>query len=125
MIQMNLKNFFNFDSAETKTFPGGIHPNDAKEATNKKEIINLDAPDVLVFPMSQHIGAPAVPCVKPGDEVKAGQLIGEASGFVSANIHSSVSGKVIAVEPRLHSSGTKVNSVIIENCTIFVSKIRL
>lgn len=112
---MNLKEFFKIKSGEIKTFPGGIHPDDAKEQTNKKEIINLDAPDILVFPLSQHIGAPAQPCVKVDDEVKAGQKIGEASGFVSANIHSSVSGKVIAIEPKLHSNGTLVNSVIIEN----------
>lgn len=112
---MDIKKLFGFGSSDIKTFPGGAHPNDAKEATNKKDIINLEAPDVLVFPLSQHIGAPALPCVKPGDLVKVGQLIGEASGFVSANVHSSVSGKVIAVEPRLCSAGTTVNSVIIEN----------
>lgn len=114
-MKMDIKKIFGFGSSDAKTFSGGVHPNDSKDATNKKDIINLDAPDVLVFPLSQHIGAPAAACVKPGDLVKAGQLIGEASGFVSANVHSSVSGKVIAVEPRLCSAGTMVNSVIIEN----------
>ena len=113
---MGLKKFFNIKSGESfATFKGGIHPDDAKCATNTKEIINLEAPDELVFPLSQHIGAPAVPCVNVGEEVYLGQKIAEASGFVSANVHSSVSGKVIAIEPRPHSSGILVNSIVIEN----------
>ena len=98
-----------------KTFEGGIHPDDAKLYTNKKEIINLDAPSVLVYPLSQHIGSPATPCVNVGDEVRMGQKIAEASGFVSANIHSSVSGKVVAIEPRKHPNGLMINSIVIEN----------
>ncbi len=97
------------------TFKGGIHPNDMKDSTCKKPIIELEAPKTLVFPMQQHIGAPAVPTVKVGDRVLMGQLIGEAGGFVSANIHSSVSGTVTAVEPRLHPSGREVLSVVVEN----------
>lgn len=113
---MNLKNIFKFSSRDAmSTFSGGIHPDDAKEFTNKKEIINLDAPDILTFPLSQHIGAPATPCVSIGEEVKVGQKIAEASGYVSANIHSSVSGKIIAIESRLHSSGVMINSIVIEN----------
>ena len=69
----------------------------------------------LVFPMSQHIGAPATPVVAVGDTVKMGQIIGEASGFISANIISSVSGEVKAVEPRLLSSGAKATCVVIAN----------
>ncbi len=65
--------------------------------------------------MSQHIGAPCKPCVAVGDRVLLGQLIGEPGGFVSSPIHASVSGKVVAVEPRPHLSGTKVMSVVIEN----------
>ena len=97
------------------TFKGGIHPNDMKHLTCEKPIKELDAPDILTFPLSQHIGAPAVPCVKVGDMVNMGQKIAEALAAFSANIHSSVSGKVIAIEERLHPNGTEVQSIIIEN----------
>ena len=98
-----------------KTFHGGIHPGDHKEATNKKEIVNLTPPSELIFPLSQHIGAPAKPCVNIGDTVCIGQKIAEADGFVSANIHSSVSGKVKAIEKRLHPNGLPTMSIVIEN----------
>ncbi len=65
--------------------------------------------------MSQHLGAPATPVVAVGDTVKVGQKIGEASGFVSANIHASVSGTVIAVEPRATAGGAMATAVVIEN----------
>lgn len=100
---------------EIYTFSGGIHPKDMKEATEKKPIMEISAPDELVFPLSQHIGAPSVPCVEVGDKVLVGQKIAQADGFVSANIHSSVSGTVKAIEPRLHPMGAMVNSIIIEN----------
>lgn len=76
------------------TFRGGIHVPHAKEATEKLPIVTCPAPERIFLSMRQHIGAPAQPVVKVGDEVKVGQLIGQAGGFVSANIHSSVSGKV-------------------------------
>lgn len=98
-----------------KTFHGGIHPGDHKEATNKKEIVNLTPPYELIFPLSQHIGAPAKPCVNIGDTVCIGQKIAEADGFVSANIHSSVSGTVKAIEKRLHPNGLPTMSIVIEN----------
>ena len=69
----------------------------------------------MVYPLSQHIGAPAVPVVAKGDYVLAGQLIAEAGGFVSANIHSSVPGTVKAIEPRTLATGGKCNSIVIEN----------
>jgi len=97
------------------TFSGGIHPDDMKEATNKKPIVDLPPSDEMVFPLSQHLGAPAVPCVGIGDRVLMGQKIAEAGGFVSANIHSSVSGTVVAIEQRMHHSGVKMNSIVIEN----------
>lgn len=65
--------------------------------------------------MSLHIGAPCTPVVKVGDEVKVGQKIGDATASLSAPIHASVSGKVVAVEPRIHANGSKVMSVVIEN----------
>lgn len=98
-----------------KTFHGGVHPDGKKTATCHKPIVNLDPPDELIFPLSQHIGAPATPCVKVGDSVLMGQKIAEAGGFVSANIHSSVSGTVKAIEKRLHPNGTMVDCIIIEN----------
>ncbi len=97
------------------TFKGGIHPDDSKEATCKKPIIDLTPSEEMVFPLQQHIGAPAVPCVQVGDRVLMGQKIAEAGGFVSAHIHSSVSGEVVAIEPRMHHSGIKVNSIVIKN----------
>ena len=98
-----------------KTFHGGIHPGDHKEATNKKEIVNLTPPSELIFPLSQHIGTPAKPCVNIGDTVCMGQKIAESDGFVSANIHSSVSGTVKAIEKRLHPNGLPTMSIVIEN----------
>ena len=95
------------------TFKGGAHPYEGKELSMDSPIREMDAKEELVFPMSQHIGAPATPVVAVGDTVKMGQIIGEASGFISANIVSSVSGEVKVVEPRLLSSdrkSTRLNS---------------
>ena len=96
-------------------FFGGIHPNDKKAATNKKPIEKLPPPARVVIPMSMHIGAPCSPCVAVGDMVTVGQRVGEPAAFVSAPVHASVSGKVVAVEPRIHFSGVPVMSVVIEN----------
>lgn len=97
------------------TFSGGIHPWDGKELSKDKPIVRLFPKSEMVFPMAQHIGAPAAPIVAAGEQVLVGQCIGEAAGFVSANIISSVSGTVKAVEPRQTVSGTKVLSVVIDN----------
>ena len=97
------------------TFRGGAHPYEGKELSMDHPIQKIMPKDILVFPMSQHIGAPATPVVAVGDAVKMGQKIGEAGGFISANIISSVSGTVKAVEPRLLSSGSKSVCVVIEN----------
>lgn len=97
------------------TFLGGIHPYDGKELSMNKETTVLMPQGDLIFPMSQHIGAPAKPVVAKGDTVLVGQTIGEATGFVSANVISSVSGTVKAVEPRLTVSGQKVEAIVIEN----------
>lgn len=94
---------------------GGVHPFEGKELSEDKPVQVLMPKGELVFPMSQHIGAPANPVVKKGDKVLMGQKIGEAGGFVSANIISSVSGTVKAVEPRRVANGSMSNSVIIEN----------
>ena len=97
------------------TFRGGTHPYEGKELSMSTPIEVMEPGEELVFSMSQHIGAPATPVVAVGDTVKMGQLIGEASGFISANIVSSVSGEVKAVEPRLLSSGAKATCVVIAN----------
>ncbi len=97
------------------TFKGGAHPYEGKELSMHSPIRTIEPKEELVFPMNQHIGAPATPVVAAGDTVKMGQIIGEASGFISANVVSSVSGEVKAVEPRLLSSGEKAACVVIAN----------
>jgi electron transport complex protein RnfC len=99
----------------TLTFKGGTHPPHSKKATESLSIERANEPKVVVIPMQQHIGAPCDPIVQVGDEVKVGQKIGEAKGFVSVPVHSSVSGKVVAVEPRLYSGGMAVQCVVIES----------
>lgn len=81
-----------------KTFKiGGVHPPENKlSAAGKIQVLPI--PEKVIIPLGQHIGAPATPIVQKGDKVKTGQLIAQASGFVSANIHSSVSGTVSAID---------------------------
>jgi electron transport complex protein RnfC len=81
-------------TTKIKTFPqGGVHPDD-KKFSDSKPIVDLPIPKTVYIPYSQHIGAPAVPVVLPGEKVRVGQLIAARKGFVSANVHSSVSGTV-------------------------------
>lgn len=97
-----------------KTFAkGGIHPPENKFSAGKK-IKVLPPPTMVTIPIAQHIGVPASPVVKKGDQVKVGQPIAKGEGFVSAFIHSSVSGKVLKVEPAMDVSGYKKMSVIIQ-----------
>ena len=91
------------------TFKGGIHPNDGKYLTEDKEIVSILPKGDLVYPLSQHIGAPATAIVAKGDKVLKGQKIAEAGGFVSAPIYASVSGTVKAIEPRFNPTGSKVD----------------
>ena len=98
-----------------KTFKGGVHPYEGKELSKDRPIEVYMPKGELVFPMAQHIGAPAKPLVKVGDEVLVGQKIGEAVGFISANVICSVSGKVKKIEPRKNNKGAMVESVIVEN----------
>ena len=97
------------------TFVGGVHPWDGKELSKDKEIAVYEPQEEVAISMSQHIGAPAKVIVKKGDYVLVGQKIGEADGFVSANVHSSISGTVKAIETRLMTNGSKAECVIIEN----------
>lgn len=97
-----------------KTFKiGGVHPPENK-LTSGGKIQKLPVPEQVIIPLGQHIGAPATPVVQKGDTVKAGQLIGQASGFVSANVHSSVSGAVLAVENRPDAAGLQKPCVVIK-----------
>ena len=98
-----------------KTFRGGIHPEEYKELSSGKPVeVYLPKGD-LVFPLNQHIGKPAAPLVKKGDPVLAGQLIASADGFISANIVSSCSGTVKAVEERKLGTGSRAMCIVIEN----------
>ena len=97
-----------------KTFFGGIHPKENKHYAEHAPVQSYLAPDELVIPMAQHIGAPCKPLVKKGDLVTKGQKIGDNEGLC-VPVHASVSGKVKAVEPRAHTSGIMTMSVVIEN----------
>lgn len=95
---------------------GGVHPLERKERTESIPLVRFPDPEIVVIPLSQHAGAPAKPLVEVNDHVKVGQKIGEAAAFISSPIHSSVSGTVIAVEPRLHPTrGDQVLSVVIRS----------
>ena len=96
------------------SFFGGIHPKENKWYAEKHPVHQFPEPDILVIPMSQHIGAPCQPLVKKGDMVTMGQKIGDNQGLC-VPVHAPVSGKVRAVEMRPHTSGTMVLSVVIEN----------
>ncbi len=96
-----------------KTFSiGGIHPEESKLSA-KSSIQELAIPKIVTIPIAQHIGAPAKVIVKKGDEVKVGQIIAESAGFVSTNIHSSVSGTVSKIDDVMDASGFRRTAVII------------
>ena len=97
------------------TFRGGIHPYEGKELSNDHPIEKYLPKGDLVYPLSQHIVAPSVPCVKKGDTVLAGQKIADAGGFVSVPLHASVSGTVKGIEKRLNATGSMVDCIVIEN----------
>ncbi len=97
------------------TFKGGIHPDDGKRFSKDQPIRPVVPQGELVYPLSQHIGAPANPVVKKGDCVLKGQLIAEAGGFVSSPIYSSVSGKVKGLEQRFNPTGSQVECIVVEN----------
>ena len=97
------------------TFRGGIHPYEGKELSKEHPIEKYLPKGDLVYPLSQHIGAPSVPCVKKGDTVLAGQKIADAGGFVSVPLHASVSGTVKGIEKRLNATGSMVDCIVIEN----------
>lgn len=96
------------------SFSGGIHPAENKY-TKEKTTEEIPLPKIAVIPLSQHTGSPSRPVVKPGDIVKTGQLIAEATGFISACLHSPVPGKILSIENRLHPCGYNFESIIIES----------
>ena len=94
---------------------GGVHPVEGKEGTEHLPLVRFPAPKTVVIPLSMHLGAPATPVVEVGDTVKVGQKIGEAAGFISAPVHSSVSGTVVAIENRPHATRGTCLAVVIES----------
>lgn len=98
-----------------RSFPiGGVHPSDNKAWSKGSAIEVMDLPDVVNIPLSQHIGAPAVAKVAKGERVLVGQLIAEAGSFMSANIHSPISGTVTAVDMQLNGQGLRQMMITIK-----------
>ena len=87
------------------TFKHGVHPVEFKDATNTRSIERVPFVQEYVMPLSQHIGAPSVPIVRVGQRVLRGEMIAEPGGFVSTSLHSPVTGRIRAIEPRLHPTG--------------------
>ena len=103
----------------TLTFKGGIHPYDGKDLSKNKPIADADPTDIMIYPLSQHIGAPAKPIVSVGDRVLGNQKIAEADGFVSAHVYASVSGTVKAIEKRRTVGGNMAMSIVVENDNMY------
>jgi len=98
-----------------KTFSHGVHPPEFKELTAEKPLEPMPPPEKVFIPLLQHFGSPAEPLVSKGDEVSLGQKIGEAKALFSASVHSSVSGKILAVDHYLHPGGNLVPTMTIAN----------
>ncbi len=96
------------------TFRHGIHPGEYKEFSKDLPIERIPFVDEYTLPLSQHLGGPSRAIVKTGDRVYRGQLIAESTGFVSANLHSPVTGTVKGIERRNHPTGSIVPAIIIE-----------
>ncbi len=101
--------------SKIKHFHGGVHPADHKTETKDLPIVRLLPGEVLSYPISQHIGAAAIPCVKAGEHIRRGQVIAKANGFFSVPIHSAVSGKVREITSVWTARGEKCDAVVIEN----------
>ncbi|MGM0501060.1 MAG: electron transport complex subunit RsxC [Bacillota bacterium] len=95
---------------EAKTFPQGIHPEYNKEMTNYKPLKQAEEPNEVAIPVQQHIGAPAKVIVEVGDQVAVGEKIAEAAGFISANIHASVAGKVTAIQEENNQAVVRIKN---------------
>lgn len=105
--------FLRTQASGLKRFHGGVKPSHAK-GTKNLSVVEMPIPKQVIIPMGQHIGAPCVPIVKPGDQVKKGQVIGTSEAFVSAPIHASTSGKVKAVGPFVGATGARMTAVTID-----------
>jgi len=97
-----------------KTFRGGVHPPENKHRTEGSAIVTMPPPSRVVLPVSQHLGAPARPCVEVGQRVRVGEVVAEPGGFVSTPIHATISGTVEAIEPRPHPVGLTVPAIVIK-----------
>ena len=100
------------------SFPGGIHPHEGKggkAVTAGLPVVEAPQPSRVVIPLQQHIGAPCKALVSKGDTVKVGQMIGEPVGAMSAAVHASVSGVVVACQPAILANGTQQMCVVIDN----------
>jgi Na+-translocating ferredoxin:NAD+ oxidoreductase subunit C len=102
-------------SLRFKTFKGGVHPPEQKKITEGIPFEKMPSPRTIILPLSQHLGKQAVPLVKKGNPVKAGMVIAAGDGFISAPIHSSISGTVAAITKEVNSGGLPKESVIINN----------
>lgn len=118
-VKETIKKKKGLDNMAKLTFVGGIHPYDGKELSKDKPIKEVFPKGDLVYPLSQHIGAPAQPIVAKGDRVLVGQKIADAGGFVSAAVYASVSGTVKAIEPRRVTTGDMVMSIVVENDELY------
>jgi len=98
----------------TRTFRHGIHPEEHKDLTQSRQIERIAFPDYVYLPLSQHIGGPSKPVVNAGDKVYRGQLIAEASGFVSVPLHASVTGQVAGIRKHHHPNGSLSDAIVIE-----------
>jgi len=101
--------------SKAKTFRGGVHPSEFKELTEKVAFEVMPNPKLVILPLKQHIGKDAKTLVKKGDEVKAGQVIAEPDGFISAPVHSPVSGKVLKITKEKNVSGFPADAIIIQS----------
>ncbi|MEA1963890.1 MAG: electron transport complex subunit RsxC [Candidatus Aerophobetes bacterium] len=99
-----------------ESFYGGFHPLEKKEETEEKRVESFPEPKIVTIFLSQHTGKKAKPLVKPGDKIRVGQKIGEADGFISSPVHSSISGKVISLKEEIHPLSLKKDlAVTVEN----------
>ncbi len=99
---------------KSKTFRGGVHPKEYKELTENLAFEKFPFPEMIILPLSQHLGKEASPQVKKGDDVKPGQLVAKADGFISAPVHTSVAGKVMSLGKEQTSSGFPKDSIVIK-----------
>lgn len=102
---------------------GGVHPRENKDFSNQAKIVNADLPKVVKIPLAQHLGAPAKCVVNPGDLVQEGDLIGEATGAFSANVHSSIKGTVKEIIKDKTPAGNESEMVVIELDGTFVGQV--